>query len=79
VDTRLVGVGAGYGPRDFAMARENINQTLNVPAPKLYIAKDEDKETLSILEHLYPGGALSRYTSEVPGQDFWMFFVPAEK
>jgi hypothetical protein len=79
VDTRLVGVGAGYGPRDFALAQENIAETLGLPSPKLYIAKDEDKETLSVLEHLYPQGALSRYTSAVPGQDFWVFFVPAGK
>jgi hypothetical protein len=79
VDTRLVGVGAGYGPRDFALAQENIPQTLNIPGPKLYIAKDEDTATLDILQKLYPSGTLSRYTSSTPGKDFWMLLVPAEK
>jgi hypothetical protein len=79
VDTRLVGVGAGYGPRDFALAQENIPQTLDMPGPKLYIAKDDDTATLDILQKLYPSGTLSRYTSSTPGKDFWMFLVPAEK
>jgi dolichyl-phosphate-mannose-protein mannosyltransferase len=79
VDTRLVGVGAGYGPRDFALAQEKIAETVDVPGPKLYIAKDEDTETLDILEELYPSGNLSRYTSSTPGKDFWIFLVPAEK
>lgn len=79
VDTRLVGVGAGYGPRDFALAQEKIAETVDVPGPKLYIAKDEDTETLDILQGLYPSGTLSRYTSSTPGKDFWMFLVPAEQ
>jgi hypothetical protein len=79
VDTRLVGVGAGYGPRDFALAQEDIPQTVTVPAPKLYIVKEDDTATLDMLERLYPAGALSLYPSATPGKDFWTFLVPLEQ
>ncbi|GAB4542634.1 MAG: hypothetical protein Fur002_13270 [Anaerolineales bacterium] len=75
VDTRLPGVWAGIPNRDFAMWRENLPETLNVPAPKTFIFWNADTETQAALEQLYPSGKLSRYISEFPGKDFLIFTV----
>ncbi len=76
VDTRLPGVWAGIPNRDFAKWRERLYETLDVPAPKLFLVKPEDEETVEALKSLYPQGTLSRYTSAVEGHDFLIFFVP---
>ena len=39
VDTRLVGVWAGIPNRDFAIWPDQLSKTLQVPGPKLFIAK----------------------------------------
>ncbi len=78
VDTRLVGIEAGYPRRDYALPREFLAQTLTSPAPKLFILKPEDEETLAQLWALYPHARVWRYRSEVEGKDFLMYFVPSE-
>jgi hypothetical protein len=83
VDTRLPGVWAGITNRDFAMWRENLPETVQLPGPKLFIVKAHrklaefnDQETLELLFELYPNGAVELYDSGVEGHDFWMFSVP---
>jgi 4-amino-4-deoxy-L-arabinose transferase-like glycosyltransferase len=85
VDTRLPGVWAGIPNRDFAMWRDNLNQTLNVDGPKLFIVKADlndpnqnDQVTLDILKQFYPQGSAGLHTSDEPGHDFWIFFVPTK-
>jgi hypothetical protein len=85
VDTRLPGVWAGIPNRDFAMWRDNLPSTVQLPGPKLFIVKanpnDEasnDQQTLDVLRHLYPQGSLSLHPSSVTGHDFWIYFVPAQ-
>lgn len=75
VDTRLPGVWAGIPNRDFALWPENFSQTVNLPAPKMFIFWPEDLQTENALKELYPDGALTRYTSTFAGKDFMMFFV----
>ena len=83
VDTRLPGVWAGIPNRDFAMWRENLPQTVQLPGPKLFLVKADrklaeanDQETLDVLWELYPDGALELHNSDVEGHDFWIFSVP---
>ncbi|NPA92095.1 MAG: glycosyltransferase family 39 protein [Chloroflexi bacterium] len=78
VDTRLVAINAGLFPEitDLALPREQLESTLNVPPPKLFIVKPEDAETLDKLQHLYPNGVVRLYHSPTPGKDFLMFYVP---
>jgi hypothetical protein len=83
VDTRLPGVWAGIPNRDFAMWRDNLSQTVQLPGPKLFLVKANpklpeanDQETLDLLWELYPNGALELYDANVEGHDFWMFSVP---
>jgi len=83
VDTRLPGVWAGIPNRDFAMWRENLPDTVELPGPKLFLVKanvsgspENDQETLDALEELYPQGRLELHPSDVEGHEFWVFFVP---
>ncbi len=83
VDTRLPGVWAGIPNRDFAVWREHLPETVQLPGPKLFMVKanldvpeNNDQETLDVLRELYPGGTLEMYDSDVIGHDFWMYSVP---
>lgn len=83
VDTRLPAVWAGIPNRDMAMWTEDLDTTLQLPEPKLFLVKanvedpnGNDQESLDILETLYPNGQLRMFDSDVPGHDFWIFFVP---
>jgi hypothetical protein len=35
-----------------------------------------DQQTLDVLNSLYPNGQLRLFKSDIPGHDFWIFFVP---
>ncbi|NPV86389.1 MAG: hypothetical protein HPY45_10325 [Anaerolineae bacterium] len=76
VDTRLVGVNAGYGPQDYALPRERIEETLAFMGPKLFIVNTADEETLIQLKKLYPKGTQKLFDSSLEGKDFIMYFVP---
>jgi 4-amino-4-deoxy-L-arabinose transferase-like glycosyltransferase len=85
VDTRLPGIYAGIPNRDFAVKRENLDQTLSVQGPKLFIVKADlnnpdynDQASLDLLKQLYPQGSVGLFTSDVPSHDFWIYFVPAK-
>ena len=83
VDTRLPAVWAGVPNRDMAMWRDDLPTTLTIPGPKLFMIKahvsdpaGNDQETLDVLQALYPEGRLRLRESDVPGHEFWIFFVP---
>ena len=85
VDTRLPGLWAGIPNRDFGLPRERLVDTLQLPAPKLFIFKAsplsadfDDAATLKTLKELYPQGELSLHESDPWWQSFWIYFVPAE-
>ncbi len=76
VDTRLVGMNAGDPTRDYAIPPDLIASTLNLPQPKMFLVKTEDKADLSLLRQLFPQGTVSNYASKV-GKDFYIYMVPA--
>ncbi len=83
VDTRLPGVWAGVPNKDFAMWREDIESSVELGRPKLFMVKASledpnanDQASLDLLKLLYPSGQLRLFDSEIPGHDFWIFFVP---
>lgn len=78
VDTRLVAINAGVFPQitDYALWRENIPNTQNLPGPKLFLVKPEDQEALAVLEALYPGGKMKVVRSSTPGKDFIVYWTP---
>jgi hypothetical protein len=75
VDTRLVGINAGYPTKDYAISPDNFQDTLSDPNAKLFLIKPEDTGSVEKLQQLYPLGTLREYTSQVEGKNFWMFFV----
>lgn len=78
VDTRLVGITAGYPTRDFAIWPEAFEDTLNTPGAKLFLVKIDDSESLDALQNLYPNGVIQRHDSRVPEKDFYQFYVLPE-
>ena len=83
VDTRLPAVWAGIPNRDLAMWRDNLPSTLPLQGPKLFMLKANtddpsanDQTSLDDLAALYPNGQLRLFKSDIPGHDFWIFFVP---
>ncbi len=78
VDTRLVGINAGYPLKDYAIWPEQIPQTIEIPGPKLFLGKPEDQQGLKVLHYLYPNGSLQNHHSAFEGKDFWIYFVPPQ-
>jgi hypothetical protein len=79
VDTRLVGIQAGFPGRDYALAVEQIALTTTEPRPKMFIFRPDDQDTYVELLRVYPNGNVSRYTSGFEGKDFMIYFVPASQ
>lgn len=78
VDTRLVGINAGFPEKDYALGADQLDSTLTNPGAKLFIVKTDDQETLDLLHALYPTGYFTLHTHPLPGKNFWAFFVPPE-
>jgi len=77
VDTRLVGINAGFPTRDYALWPDSFESTLADPRAKLFIIKTEDVDAVNKLRLLYPSGKLSLHPSPYIGKDFYLYFVPA--
>jgi len=75
VDTRLVGINAGFPIRDFGIWPDQLEGTLLTPAPKLFLLHMQDSEALQILHELYPEGESNLRPSSVPGKEFVSYFV----
>ncbi len=78
VDTRLVGVNAGYPTKDYALDRDQIWTTVNDQRAKLFIFKSEDNMTKDILQQFFPTGKLVLHKNPYPGKDFYAFLVPPQ-
>ena len=76
VDTRLVGINAGQPNRDYAIWPEEIEHTLALESPKLFLFKIDDEQAHDVLLDLYPDGAVSLYTAAVPSRSFFIYYVP---
>jgi Dolichyl-phosphate-mannose-protein mannosyltransferase len=76
VDTRLVGINAGYPEKDYALWPENFAESLDVSAPKLFIVRPSDQNAVDLLYQIYPNGILTEYQSKIDDKNFLEFFVP---
>lgn len=79
VDTRLVGVNAGYSIRDLALWPDGFQGTLADPRAKLFLLHPDDTANLEMLRQLYPDGNVQPYTSSIEGKNFVIFFVPPQE
>lgn len=76
VDTRLVGINAGYPLKDFALWTDQIETTQNYDAPKLFILYPDDLPALEKLRSIYPRAREFRYDSGRVGKDFIIYSIP---
>ncbi len=76
VDTRLVGINAGYPLKDYALWADQLETTVGIDAPKLFILKPEDQAALEKLRQLYPQAREFLYDSGRDGKDFLIYSVP---
>ncbi len=76
VDTRLVGIEAGYPTRDMAINRSDLSTTVSDPRSKLFLVNSQDTAALGQLQSLYPEGRYWLYPSSTQGKDFVIFLVP---
>ena len=76
VDTRLVGINAGYPTKDYGISIAEIADTHADPHAKLFILNKQDSAAVDELRRQYSLGSLSEYHSAVPGKSFLMYQVP---
>jgi hypothetical protein len=76
VDSRVVGITAGYAGHDYAIWPEQFAATLDVPGPKLFLVNPQDTNSLALLAELYPSGDIAIYQSAVDSKNFYIFKVP---
>jgi 4-amino-4-deoxy-L-arabinose transferase-like glycosyltransferase len=76
VDSRVVGITAGYAGHDYAIWPEQFADTLAIPGPKLFLINPQDTNAMVLLAELYPSGDFSIYESKVATKNFYIFRVP---
>lgn len=79
VDTRLVGINAGYPTKDFALSPESFEKTTEDSRTKLFILNPQDQADLDKIKSIYPDGILSTYKAKIEGKDFLTYLVPEKK
>jgi len=76
VDTRLVGINAGYPTKDYALWPDQFNQLLMIDGEKLIILKPDNTEALNQLRIMFPNGILYNFDSGYDGKDFYIYHIP---
>ena len=75
VDTRLVGINAGFPTKDFALSRDQIIATQLIKLPKLFILKPEDIDSFNMIREVYSQMDIQEYVSKQPGKNFIIVHV----
>jgi hypothetical protein len=70
VDTRLVGINAGFPMKDYALARDQIYATKLLAPPKLFILKPDDHDSINEIRNIYTQIDEQEYISKQPGKNF---------
>lgn len=76
VDTRLVGINAGYPTKDYALWPEQFDQLTIDEDEKLVILKPDNQQALDLLKTMFPNGILYNYDSGFVGKDFYIYQIP---
>jgi hypothetical protein len=61
------------------MFPEDLAQTQEEARAKLFFLSPRDLTGAEALRAMYPQGWLTDYTSQTPGKDFRLYFVPPEE
>ena len=75
VDTRLVGINAGYPSKDYALWPEGFASTLKNKSRKLFIINLNDNNALSQLLKIYPESTRQVFVSKQPDKNFILLFT----
>lgn len=75
VDTRLVGINAGFPWKDYALWPEDFEQTTGQAGKLLFIIKPEDGMSLEQLKQVHPAGLEEMVHSKVPDKNFIIYTV----
>lgn len=75
VDTRLVGINAGFPWKDYALWPEDFEQTSNQMGKLLFVLKPEDDKSLELLKRVHPIGLEEIVHSKVAGKNFIIYTV----
>ena len=75
VDTRLVGINAGFPKKDYALWTEDLKTTLDIEGNKLFILMPQDRKALDTLKLLYPEAEEEFYYSKISGKNFIIMSV----
>ncbi len=80
VDYRAVGIHLGnFDFKNHLVENETqFAEQARDPAPKMYVLKNQDVDSLARLKKLYPAGIAARIASKTPGRDFVAFFTRGE-
>lgn len=78
VDTRLVGINAGYPTKDYALWPDQFEVLNNIKDDRLVIIRPENKEAIDQLRTMFPDGNLYNYSSGRTGKDFLIYQIYAE-
>ena len=70
VDTRLVGINAGYPLRDFALQEEDFKASTEKKGEKLYILKPEDDLHLTQFISMLVDPRIQLFESKIEGKNF---------
>jgi hypothetical protein len=76
VDTRLVGMNAGFPEKDFAIWPDKFQETTTNQRAKLFILNIEDKKDLDLLRQLYPDYYENVYQGWLPTKNFIGILIP---
>jgi len=75
VDTRLVGINAGFPKKDYALWTDDLKTTLDIEGGKLFILMPQDRKSLDTLKLLYPAAEEEFYYSKISGKNFIIMSV----
>jgi len=75
VDSRAVAISMGQQAYNLSLPVEQIESTVNVSLPKLFILNPMDKDSIAKLQAVYPEGVISTYQTVNPDKNFILFIV----
>jgi hypothetical protein len=76
VDTRLIGMNAGFPEKDYAIWPDDFQETVANKRAKLFILNMEDTKDLDLLRQLYPDYFETVYKGWLPTKNFIGLLVP---
>lgn len=75
VDARAVAISMGKPELNLSILPDDLAQTVNLNANKIFLLHPEDESSLNQLQSLYPHGFGNLYASREANKDFYVFIV----